>query len=138
MLPDILAPSFHGICAMYTEFQICETLVPKHRCFRVQVYDDGKFVEVFHEHVPAYRISAESTLEALRSLALKYSPVSASTVLHTFLNKRGKEPAAASTFSVNTEYPEAGVLRRYCSTGQVNAWTDEVLVASKFRSAGKG
>lgn len=118
---------------MYTEFQICESLVPKCRCFRVQVYHEGKFVEVFHEHVPAYRLSAESTLDALRALALNHSEMSASTVLHSFLSNRGKEPAAAQTFGMHTEYPEAGVLRRYCSTGHVNVWTDEVIVHKSFR-----
>ncbi|MES2127507.1 MAG: hypothetical protein V4463_09570 [Pseudomonadota bacterium] len=118
---------------MHTHYQICERLAPKEKCFRVQIYEGGKFEEVFHEHIPSIRISAENEHRALQALALHYSKLPATMVLHSFLNKKGKQPAAAQTFQMPVEYPEPGVLRRYCSTGTANAWADDVILPAKFR-----
>jgi hypothetical protein len=119
---------------MYSNFQICELLKSKEKCFRVRIYNDGKFEDVFHQHIPAYRISEENALEALKSLNIFYSGSSAVTILHSRLNKRGKNPNVAHTFNIVTEYPEAGVIRRYCSSQLVTVWFDEVIMADKFRS----
>lgn len=118
---------------MYSNYKICDALQPKEKCFRVQELKDGHYCEVFHEHIPSYRMSTDSAVNALNALTIHYSRLAPSTVLRSYLNKRGKEPAAAPLITIVTEYPEPGVLRRYSSAHSVNAWLDEVVSGEKFR-----
>jgi hypothetical protein len=53
---------------MYEGYKICPELRDKEKCFRVQRYEDGNIIEVFHEHIPSNRISLDSEIEVLRAL----------------------------------------------------------------------
>lgn len=90
-------------------------------------------LEVFHEHVPAHRISLDSEIEALKALIVNFSGWSANAVLHSHLNRRLGGPTGAPSFVANVSYPEEGVIRRYFSAGSVTAWSDSVTVSSSFR-----
>jgi hypothetical protein len=48
-----------------------------------------------------------------------------------FLNKRSGEPTARNDLKIVVEYPEPGVLRRYCGTDVVS-WSDEVISKEAF------
>jgi hypothetical protein len=55
------------------------------------------------------------------------------SIVASYLNSRGKEPAPRNTFQLQITYAEPGVIRRYCGT-DTKAWIDEVIMPSKFRS----
>ncbi len=121
-----------------THFKICDTLQPREKCFRVQTYHEGQFAEVFHEHIPMHRFSTDRAIEALKALTIHHSDLTASSILHSYMNKMGKNPPAEPLFNIVSEYPEPGVLRRYCSGHATHAWMDEVIDRRKFRSASSG
>ena len=118
---------------MYSGFKICKNLKAGEKCFRLQKYNEGEFVEVFHEHVPKYRISSGNSNEFMRALISRYSGLGDPELLRAFINKSGKEPSAIDLCRVETEYPEEGVLRKYYSSTYLNAWFDEVISPDKFR-----
>ena len=93
-------------------------------------------VEVFHEHVPAHRISLDSEIEALKALIMNFSSWSAEAILHSRLNKRPGGPTRAPGFLARVTYPEEGVIRRYFSAGSVTAWSDSVITPGSFRNNG--
>ena len=112
---------------------ICKELKATEKCFRVQQYENGDFIELFHEHVPSSRISAQESFQFLRTIIIKNHPLESSEILRTFLNSRGKNPARIQFFNSHTEHPEPGVIRKYfCSQG-INTWYDEVVSFSDFR-----
>ena len=117
---------------MYSGFQLCHDLQPKQRCFRLREYNQGTFDDVFHEHIPAHRISKDNAIQMMKSLVLRYENAHAERILRSYLNSRGRNPAACDPFQIGVEYPEPGVMRTYCGTN-VQAWMDEVLVPGDFR-----
>jgi hypothetical protein len=118
---------------MYENYKPCPKLKAKQKCFRVQRYRDGTIVEVFHEHVPASRISVPSELETLRALAGQAEGWNGMLVLHSRLNDRPGDPSRHPRFVCTTSYPEAGVLRRYVTAANSTAWSDSVVVPEQFR-----
>ncbi|CAM3041973.1 hypothetical protein [Vibrio diazotrophicus] len=116
-----------------TGYKICSRLRADEKCFRIERYDSGLFIEIFHEHVPAIRLNQESQIQALISLVLNNVEVHNETLLHSYLNKRSNKPVAARLHQINIEYPERGVKRTYCSCSGINAWVDEVISKSSFR-----
>ncbi len=117
---------------MYERYKLCPDLILGQKCFRVQRYNEGNFDEVFHEHVPSHRISLDSELEVLRVLAGHYTDWSGTFILHSRLNKRRGGPSQYPVFTYHFSYPEEGTIRRYVSSGDVSAWSDTVIVHSKF------
>ncbi len=124
-------PSGHE--EIYSRDDLCLTLGGTEKCIRVKTYDQGKVEQVFHEHIPAYRLSQDSEFEALRSLVAKYSKWSGIFILHSLLNNRRGGPSKFPGMTHHTSYPEEGVLRHTISTGQAWAWSDTVIVKDKFR-----
>ncbi len=117
----------------YSGFKICTTLKSNQKCFRVRLYNEGKFCDRFHEHIPKHRISEDNARNFLKAIIAKYLEWNDSYVLGAYLNKRGKKPAANRSIQIAFESIEPGVLRRYCSSGDVIAWMDEVLLPDEFR-----
>src|SRR6266705_1452265 len=111
---------------MYTGFQLCGGLEPRMRCIRLRRYNSGQFEELHHEHVPAHRISEGNCIEMMKALVLRFSEAGPEQIVRANLNERGKEPRAANPFQIVVEYPEPGVLRKYCGTN-VQAWSDAVI-----------
>jgi len=118
---------------IYSGFQICETLGVKELCFRLMEYNEGDFEELFHEHIPRHRISSENAFEFMRALVVKHKGLSDDQILRGYINSRGKNPSSISICRGIVEYPEPGVMRRYCDGGNVHAWHDEVIDQTSFR-----
>lgn len=121
--------------SIYSGVQVCSKLKENEKCFRLQEYRNGKFVEVFHEHVPKHRISLDNASAFLRTLLYKRSPFGDSEIFRCFLNNRGKQPSAIEFMHGTIEYPEPGVMRRYSCTNGLNGWFDEVISTNDFRSS---
>jgi hypothetical protein len=116
---------------MYENHKLCPELKAKEICIVVEQYRKGNFTRKYHEHVPKHRLS-ETTLQYLQqALVLKFEEGEARTIVRSFLNERGKEPSPHK-FIWQVTYPEPGVLRKYCG-GDTCAWSDQVIMASKFR-----
>jgi len=118
---------------MYSGFKICNDIEPKQRCFRLRRYNQGVFDDIFHEHVPKYRISLDSGIEIMKALVMRYEEFTASYILRCYLNSRGQDPEAIPLLRIVVEYPESGVIRRYCGSSDIQAWMDEVIDPGKFR-----
>jgi len=123
---------------LYSGFQICGTLKPNQKCFRLRRYNQGKYDELFHEHVPKHRISEDNARNFMKTLVARYREWNDFYILQSFLNERGKEPTSERPFQMPIEYPEPGVIRRYCCSGNVEAWMDEVIQPENFRPSGQG
>lgn len=121
----------------YSDFQICDALKPKQKCFRLRQYNQGKFDDLFHKHIPKYRISIDNAINVMMMLVARQSEWNDLYILQSRLNKRGKEPIAEPSFQITIEYPEPGVIRRYCNSGDVVAWMDEVIQPGEFRLSGQ-
>ncbi len=119
--------------SIYSGFQICNELKANEKCFRLQEYHDGDYVDVFHEHLPKHRISVSNASFFLKTLLYKRSPYGDSEILRTFINNRGKEPSIIQFTHGEIEYPEPGVIRRYACTHGLNGWFDEVISPNEFR-----
>jgi hypothetical protein len=119
----------------YTSYQVCPDLAVREVCFCVREYKEGLFHDIFHQHVPAHRISQERAHEALRSLVARYSEWPAEWVLNSLLNDRGHKPQRYPGFTYDVSYPEAGVLRHTVSGTAVHAWCDSVVSKQSFRSS---
>ncbi|WP_289283488.1 MULTISPECIES: hypothetical protein [unclassified Methylophaga] len=123
---------------LYTGYKICDDLNAKEKCFRLHEYDEGNFNELFHQHVPKHRISADNAGEFMKALVVRHSPLGDPEILRTYINKRGKNPSAIELGQVVVEYPEPGVLRKYFSCGNIAAWFDEVISPAQFRAESNG
>ena len=110
---------------LYSGFQICDALKPKQKCFRLRIYKEGKYDDLYHEHIPKHRISEDNAISFMKTLVAKYSEWNDSFILSTYLNNHGKKPHAEHRIQMPIEYPEPGVMRRYCSSGNVSVWMDE-------------
>jgi hypothetical protein len=117
---------------MSSGFQICEHLKPNELCVRLRKYQNMQYEELFHEHVPKYRISQDEMISMLRALVVSRAGFSPEHIMHCFLNGRGRNPIADGSLSIVGEYPEPGVRRRYCG-GDVHGWVDEVINPAAFR-----
>lgn len=91
-------------------FQLCEDLVPKQKCFKLRRYNQGVFEPLFHEHVPAHRISFDAAKEVLRALVVRFENLAASQILSCHLNDRGRKPIRDGHLRIVVEY-----LSRTCS-----------------------
>jgi hypothetical protein len=120
--------------ALYTGQHVCPDLAPRQMCFRVRDRKDGDVRSLFHQHIPAHRISQERAHEALRSLVARYSEWSGEWLLNSLLNNRGREPERYPGFTHNVSYPEAGVLRHTVSGTNVHAWCDSIVSSQSFRT----
>ncbi|MDA3897157.1 MAG: hypothetical protein PF482_13535 [Desulfobacteraceae bacterium] len=123
---------------LYTDYKICDALKTNEKCFRLHEYNKGNFNELFHEHVPKYRISTNNANEFMKTLVVHHSSYGDPEILSTYLNNRGKNPSFLQLGLWITEYPEPGVLRRFFSSGNLTAWYDEVITPSQFRVESKG
>ena len=95
----------------------------------------GNFERQFHEHVPCSRLSAESKINLLRALVVRFygfTGMGAEQIVRAFLNTKGKVPSKNVTLQIHTSYPEPGVLRHYRG-GDTAAWADEVIAPASFR-----
>jgi len=122
---------------MHEGWMVCKTLELKYKCFKLVQYHNGGFVEEFHQHVPARRISSDKAGYFLRARVCRFygrTGMNAERMLSNFLNKRSKDPQAGDDFIWHTVSPESGVIRHYCGTN-TKAWVDEVISPSKFRCA---
>lgn len=122
------------VSAIHENFELCPDLIPGQVCFRTKIYQGGIYSDLFHDHIPAYRISQDGALEVLRSLIASYSNWSGGYILQSTLNKRGNDPACYPGFVHHTSYPCPGVMRRYTSSGNTIAWFDKVISTSAFTS----
>lgn len=118
---------------MYERYKNCSDLRAQEKCFRVQQYQRGEVVEMFHEHVPAHRISLDSEIETLRALVGQYAGWGGYFIVHSRLNSRRGGPSAYPGFISRVTYPEEGVIRRYFSWGDTTAWADSVFSKGEFR-----
>ena len=105
----------HALGAMYEKYKICPSLSRKEKCFRVQKYEKGNIIEVFHEHVPTHRLSIDSEIEVLRALIGQYAGWNGMFILHSRLNNRQGGQPCYPVFISNVTYSEEGVIRRYFS-----------------------
>jgi hypothetical protein len=120
---------------MYDNYKPCPSLQPSEVCFVVEQYNAGNFETVFHTHVPSHRISNDARIHLLKALVVKFGGMSPELVVSSYLNNRAKTPSASEALRIVTSYPEPGVLRCYCGAN-TKAWSDQVIVASKFRTSG--
>jgi len=118
---------------LYTRQHLCADLKLKEKCFRVQHYQEGKFEEVFHEHVPSHRLSLDAEIEVLRALVDYGAGWPPTFILRSRLNNRGGTPPQYPGYRSHVMYPEEGVIRRYFSSGPATAWSDAVIVPARFR-----
>jgi hypothetical protein len=116
---------------MHDHYKLCETLKPKEYCIVVEQYKEGLFERKFHEHVAAHRLSEESLGYLLPALVMRFEEMLPMTIFRSHLNDRGKNPPRQS-FMWHVNYPEPGVLRKYCGTNTC-AWADRVVSAERFR-----
>ena len=121
--------------ALYDGHDLCPKLSPGQMFFRVKTYNEGVFETVFHEHVPSHRLSQDSATEALRSLVARYSEWPDAFILHSLLNKRGRNPQCYPGFAHHVGYPERGVLRHTVGASNAHAWHDAVVEKGSFRQA---
>lgn len=119
--------------ALFSGVSLCSNLNAKQKCFRLQRYSQGRFENLFHEHVPRHRIGLENATEVIRALVLRFQEFSASEILQCHLNSRGQHPPAVKRLDIHVDYPEAGVVRRACG-GDIVAWMDEVVDENAFRA----
>jgi hypothetical protein len=118
---------------IYEQHELCPDLAIGHICFRAKKYSSGKFEDLCHEHVPAHRISQDRAVEALQSLVARFSAWPGSFIIHSYLNRRGRNPECYPGFRHHVSYPEPGALRQYVSGTNVSAWFDTITSKSKFR-----
>lgn len=117
----------------FSGVSLCSKLDAEDKCFRLQRYNQGRFEELFHEHVPHHRIGMQNSTEVIRALVVRFDQFTAAEILRSHLNSRGAERSAVKNhLRVHVHYPEPGVVRRCCGSDTV-AWMDEVIDATVFR-----
>ena len=77
---------------MYSRFKVCEQIGPNEKCFRLRKYKEGAYVDIFHEHIPWHRISADNAHEFMKTLLACNMQLDNSSFLHSYLNERGNKP----------------------------------------------
>ena len=117
---------------MYSRIQLCPSLTPKYKCIRVQEYDQGKFVERVHRHVPKHKLAWKNYWALLRTLVLRYEEATDEQIVNAYLVRRGRDAKRYHHGAIRVEYPEPGVHRSYCGEN-VLAWIDTVVLPEDFR-----
>lgn len=120
---------------IYSGFQLCPDLKPGYWCIRLMKYSSGSgpaYKKLFHEHIRKHRLREDTTTQLLRALVLVYSGIEAPGIVRSYLNGRGDDPPPDPRLQITTEYPERGVVRKYCG-GNVQAWVDTIVGAHLFR-----
>ena len=118
---------------MYENFKLCEKLKPREICIVIERYNEGDVTREFYEHIPSVRLSKDALGQLLRALVIRFSAMSARTIVRNHLNKRGKSPPAENRdLRFHQTYPEPGVIRFYCGSNIV-AWSDQVIAPRQFR-----
>jgi hypothetical protein len=117
---------------MHENFKLCEKLKPHELCIVIERYNEGDVSREFHEHLPSVRLSKDAQGQLLRALVIRFSAMSARTIVRNHLNTRGKSPPAENDLRFHQTYPEPGVIRFYCG-GNIKAWSDKVILPSQFR-----
>jgi hypothetical protein len=69
----------------------------------------------------------------MKAIIAKNARLHEGTILRGMINDRGKYQFRDSIFLLSVEWPEQGVLRRYCSSGDFTIWMDDVIDESVFR-----
>ena len=115
---------------MYSNFQLCRTLTPKEKCIRLQQYEEGHVIELFHKHVPAHKLAAKVYSELLRTLVLRYEEAPAERIVGAYLTRRGRDAKLSHPPRFDFEFPEPGVARWYCGWN-VRAWIDAVAYRAR-------
>ncbi len=123
---------------MYENFKLCSDLHCKEKCFRVQQYRERKVTELFHEHVPAHRLSQDAEIDVLRCLVGQFASWNGQYILYSRLNQRRGGPSQYPKFISHVTYPEPGIIRRYFSSGDTTVWSDQVINPGQFRQASQG
>jgi hypothetical protein len=113
-------------------YKLCPGHKPKEVCLVVERYSEGKFTRLYHEHVPAYRLSDVRRAALLASLVCRCAQMHPEAIVRSYLNERGRDPSADPSLKFDVIYPERGVLRTYCG-GNVKAWSDQVVNTKLFR-----
>lgn len=119
---------------LYSGFQLCEKLGTREKCFRLREYHEGIYIDKFHEYIPKHRISSDSSFQFMKSLLVKHSGIGDILILRSYINGRGKNPKKYPLCMGIVEFPEPGVMRTYCNSGNLHAWCDEVIDKSCFRT----
>jgi hypothetical protein len=122
----------------YDGHQLCDTLIAGQTCFRADLYQSGLFNMVFHEHIPAHRISEARGNEVLRSLAARHSDWPGKFILQSHLNQRGEERGCYAGFVHHVSFPEPGVVRTMVSAPTAHAWRDAVVSKANFPLSPEG
>jgi hypothetical protein len=123
--------------SIYSGSDLCNELRVGEVCFRSKEYTEGEVRELFHEHLPKYRISEDNAMSAARALLAKYRSLSDTDILRSHLNKRGQNPHAVTLGTVHVDYPEPGVLRKCLSYRDKWIIFDQVISPDKFRNDDK-
>ncbi len=117
----------------FTGDQICGSLRPGIKCFRVYKYHKDRFDLEFHQDVPSHRISIESSIEVLRALAGHFGGMPATFILGSRLNNRGRVPERYPSLRHDVTYPERGVMRHAVCADDAYAYLDLVVYSENFR-----
>jgi hypothetical protein len=88
--------------------------------------------ENFTSTSQAFDYQKDAQGQLLRALVIRFSAMSARTIVRNHLNTRGKSPPAENDLRFHQTYPEPGVIRFYCG-GNIKAWSDKVILPSQFR-----
>ena len=118
---------------VYSGFQLCPSLTRKEKCIRLREYKQGQFQELFHEHVPAHQLAEAATAQLLWTLVLRYEEATTRQIVQCYRTRRGRLAKTNHHLNITVEYPEPGVIRKYCD-GNVQAWIDAVISPENFRS----
>ncbi len=114
--------------------RLCPSLTSKHKCIRVQEYNQGQFVERFHKHFLAYKLAQSSHWALLRTLVLRYEEATGEQIVDAYLTRRGRDAKRYHHGAIVVENPEPGV-SRYCCGGNVGASIDTVVLPEDFRAS---
>ena len=117
---------------LHSGFQLCPSLTSAETCIRLRDYKRGAFLDVYHEHVKAHELRDSAITDLLRTLVLRHEEATARQIAHSYLTRRGKKGKFAHPLDITVEYPEPGVIRRYCG-GNIQAWIDAVITPEEFR-----
>lgn len=121
---------------LFTGYQLCPTLVPREICFCVRAYAEGKFLIIYHGHVPKIRMSNDRMLEATNTLVARYSEWPGDWIVSSLLNSRKGKPQRYPGLTHDVSHPEPGALRHAVSGTNVHAWCDTVISSKDFRAMG--
>ena len=112
--------------------RLCPSLTSKHKCIRVQEYNQGQFIERFHEHVLAYKLAQSCHWALLRTLVLRYEEATGEQIVDVYLTRRGRDAKRYHHGAIVVENPALGVVRDCCG-GNVGASIDTVVLPEDFR-----